>query len=376
MKTFFSTAGDFDAFVALITDADRTGFGTLLVLACDANEWPAERMTKVLNGLQTPAYGGIFPQIAVRDRSHEQGVLIIGLNEACDTAVISGMSDTEADFEDQIVTQVENWENPEDCGTLLVLVDGLSSRISALVQDLFLTFGLDNNFIGGGTGSLSFVKKPCIMTPKGLLADAAIVIKIPRVSVIGVTHGWTSIGDVMEVTEADRNIVKSLNWQPAFEVYKQTVDSHSPQAIEKETFFDVAKSYPLGLDKLEAELIVRDPLMSTEEGHLVCVGEVPRGALIRILNGTSDTLIRAAQDARDRIEQTAAGMSGDLILFDCISRVLFLGTDIEQEISAVSRGEPVFGAFTLGEIANNGRDYLEFLNKTTVLARLGRSAQS
>lgn len=370
MKTFSSTTASFEDFVSLIEGADREGFGTLLVLACDANRWPEGSVTRVLKNLRTPVYGGVFPQIAVHDQCHEKGALIIGMNEVCDSAVISGMSNESADYEQQILAQTERWERPEDPGTLLVLVDGLASRISALVQDLFLTLGLDNNFIGGGAGSLSFVQSPCIITPDGLHADAAIVLKIPRMSHIGVTHGWTSVSDIIEVTESERNIVKSLNWQPAFEVYKQAVDLHSSRPLDKADFFDIAKSYPLGLDRLGAELVVRDPLMATDEGYLVCVGEVPRGALIRILNGTPETLLAAAEQARARVDHAANGPEGDLLLFDCISRVLFLGAEINQEIECLRRGEPLFGAFTLGEIANNGRDYLEFLNKTTVLARL------
>ena len=56
---------------------------------------------------------------------------------------------------------------------------------------------------------------------------------------------------------------------------------------------------------------------------------------------------------------------------DCISRVLFLEGDFEQELQAVSRsGIPLIGALTLGEIANSRNDYLEFYNKTSVVGVL------
>ena len=61
-----------------------------------------------------------------------------------------------------------------------------------------------------------------------------------------------------------------------------------------------------------------------------------------------------------------------MILFiDCISRVLFLGKEFEKEINAVyHEGTPLIGALTLGEIANSGKDYLEFFNKTAVVGCL------
>lgn len=371
MKTFFSPSASLEDFAALLAEIDRQNHGTLIVFAGDANQWPETEISQLLRSADTPVFGGIFPQIAFNDGSFEQGAVIMALAERPDCALVTGMSEVEANYEDQILAQVDHWDSASEPGTLMVLVDGLARRISALVQDLFYVFGLESNFIGGGAGSLSFEQRTCILTPQGLLADAAVIIKLPRPSSIGVTHGWTSISEVMEVTEADRNVIKSINWQPAFEVYKRIVDEHSRGDLQQAHFFDTAKSYPLGMLKLGAEMVVRDPLMVSGAGELVCVGEVPRGALVRVLKGSSESLLTAASQARACIDADGKTAGGPLMLFDCISRVLFLGPDIHREMALLSCGEPVFGAFTLGEIANNGQDYLEFLNKTTVLARIG-----
>jgi hypothetical protein len=51
--------------------------------------------------------------------------------------------------------------------------------------------------------------------------------------------------------------------------------------------------------------------------------------------------------------------------------VLFLEDKFSQEINAVwSADQPLVGACTIGEIANSGSDYLEFYNKTSVVAIL------
>jgi len=50
---------------------------------------------------------------------------------------------------------------------------------------------------------------------------------------------------------------------------------------------------------------------------------------------------------------------------------LFLDQDFNQELENVHRfvnDVPFFGVLSLGEIANNGNDYLEFYNKTAVVA--------
>jgi hypothetical protein len=50
---------------------------------------------------------------------------------------------------------------------------------------------------------------------------------------------------------------------------------------------------------------------------------------------------------------------------------LFLEKNFAYELEAVHDGQmPLIGALTLGEIANNGKDYLEFYNKTSVVGVL------
>ncbi|SPF40896.1 hypothetical protein SBDP1_320012 [Syntrophobacter sp. SbD1] len=59
------------------------------------------------------------------------------------------------------------------------------------------------------------------------------------------------------------------------------------------------------------------------------------------------------------------------IIMDCISRVLFLGDRFREEIEVVNHGtRPTIGACTIGEIGNCGTEYLEFYNKTAVVAVL------
>ena len=62
---------------------------------------------------------------------------------------------------------------------------------------------------------------------------------------------------------------------------------------------------------------------------------------------------------------------------DCISRSIYLGDDFEQELGrataklrSAAPNAPLAGALTLGEIASIGDRYLEFLNKSFVVATL------
>ena len=217
----------------------------LLVFGCDANGWRPGEIDPILASISKPVFGGLFPKIIHGPHAHDEGLLVVGLPERPDLHLVPGLSDPLAAYEEALNVPADMWA--EGDGTLLVFVDGMSKRIGALVEALFCTFGLERNFIGGGAGSLSFESKPCLITPAGLVSDAAILARIPCSSGVGVAHGWAPISGCMKVTEADRNTILSLDWRPAFDRYRELVEAHSGRSFEDEPFFEIAKCYPFGI---------------------------------------------------------------------------------------------------------------------------------
>ncbi len=348
-------------------DADP-GVASVLVLAADGNGWTPESIDEILKSATKPVFGGLFPQILHDMERLERGVVAVGLPEAVKLTVIEGLSDAETDFVDAIERA---FTDIGEGGTMFVLVDGFSRRISALIDALFDTFGLGINYLGGGGGSLSLVQKPCVITPSGLKRDAALLAYLDRPSGVGVAHGWGAISTAFRVTEANSNTVVSLDWRPAYEVYREIVESHSQRRFGDNNFFAIAKSYPLGIAKLGNEVVVRDPIMARGD-QLVCVGEVPVGTFVQILHGSPDTLMAAAVHARESARSSfGTGKPGLELFVDCISRVLFLEGDFDLEMKAARIPDlPMVGVLSIGEIANSGQDYLEFYNKTAVVALL------
>lgn len=144
--------------------------------------------------------------------------------------------------------------------SMFVFVDRLSKNINDIILTLFENFSLSINYIGGGAGSLSFKQKPCLFTNGGLLEDAAILATSVRESTIGVKHGWNPVSDAFKVTESVANRIIELDYKPALDVYKEVVEELSKEKITSENFFDIAKAYPLGINKLSGEMVVRDPI--------------------------------------------------------------------------------------------------------------------
>lgn len=372
MLTKFENSGTMKNFVSSIKKMDEDpSVKGILVLSCYGNHFDSGELDSVLQKIKKPLFGGIFPAILFEDIKYEKGTVFAGLTKKPLIQIIPNLSIQNEDYEKVIG---ENLSKTGKKKTMFVFVDGLSKRISSFIEALFNIFGLEMNYIGGGTGSLEFIQKPSIFSNKGLLTDSAIIALTDISSGIGVSHGWEKINGPFKVTESDRNRIISIDWEPAFKIYKKIVEEHSGSKITKSNFFDICKGYPLGINTLSDEKIIRDPVATDDGESLICVGEVPKDSYIDIMHGKKNSLIRAAGNAlfKAKKELPGEGKIEAVIFIDCISRVLFLENEFWKELAIVQEpGAKIFGALTLGEIANNKKDYLEFLNKTSVVGVMG-----
>ncbi len=343
------------------------GITGVMIFACDANAFTLESVDEMLKTAVLPIFGGIFPELINGKEKLTKGSIVAGFTAPLHVHTIHGLSDEEADYEALLDKAIPDLGNAQ---TMIVYLDGLSSRIGALIDDLFNLFGLEINYVGGGAGSLDFVQKPCLFTNDGLIQDAAVLTLLDSQSGIGVNHGWESISDRFKVTEVKDNVIISLNWKPAFEVYREVVEKISGQTFTDDNFFDIANGYPFGINRSGAERIVRAPVALADNGALVCVSEVPVNSYVSILSGTTEGLVSAAGAAMKQGVDTFTGETAESALFiDCVARNLFLEDAYSLELEAVSTTSlPLVGALTLGEIANSGNDYLEFYNNTAVIA--------
>lgn len=249
---------------------------------------------------------------------------------------------------------------------MFVFVDGHSRHVSRLIESISNCYELFPNYIGGDAGSLSGIK-PCVISNRGLLKDAAVFALTEMISGIGVAHDWKPVADPLKVTEADRHTIVSLNWRPAFQAYREVVKIFSGESFDDPGFFQLTKGYPFGIQKLAGEMAVRDPIL-VRNNKLICVGEVPVYSLVYILKGDTGSLIAGAARARQLAEESYRQKIGNskkpdtAFFMDCVSRVFFLQSDFDQELKTVQTG---------GEIANTRKNCQEFYNKTTVVGLLG-----
>lgn len=367
----FEPSGSSDAFAIHLENLAKK-YASILILSCDANGYEKDVIDPFLRQCGASVIGAVFPSIIYNGAKYDEGVLLIGIKESMHVSIINDISSKnyeqiDADMEEQI----DGFD--ESVKTMFVFVDGLSKGVGECVSVLFDNYGLDVNYIGGGSGSLSFVQKPSLFTNDGFIDDALVYAYSTRPSSIGVSHGWHSISGPYQVTRSDDTVIKELDFKPAFEVYKSVVDRFSNRPIDDDNYLDIAKSYPFGINTISDEKIVRDPLVLSGT-DMTCVGSVEEGSYVNIMTGDGDDLIKAAEQAA-HLSRSQMDFEGEFMLFiDCISRAMFLEERFSDEINAVFDADiPMVGALSFGEIANNGRDYLRIYNKTAVVGRIGRA---
>jgi len=140
---------------------------------------------------------------------------------------------------------------------------------------------------------------------------------------IGVRHGWMPIGIPMKVTKSKGAVVYELDNRPAVSIYEDYFGKKAEE-LKKEPLARMAITYPLGIKIAELdEYLIRDPITVDENGAITCAAEIPEGSEIRLMIGSKEKAIEAAQDAAEKlmkefeIDKTSPKF---VLMFNCIAR--------------------------------------------------------
>lgn len=348
-----------DVLRSIASEPSVQGLG---IFAGEGKDIDPRRFNSMLRELTIPVFGGVFPEVIYKGERKPDSVVVVGVKAEPNVSVVPELSDSDTEFDEHLP------ENTQQDGTAFVLVDAYASRAEDFVGKLFARYGVNLTYLGGGGGSLDMEQRPCLITNEGLVEDAAIFATFETTTTVGVKHGWKEIAGPLRATDTDGPTLAELDGEPAFPVYKRIVEDDADVTLTRSNFFDIAKEYPFGISRIEGEKIVRDPFEVTDDGALTCFGDIPEGAFLNVLKGDEDSLAAAAGEAYDTIAAEADG-NANVVLFDCISRVLYLEEAFERELEFIGDDEcPEFGALTIGEIANDGEGHLDYYNKTVVAA--------
>ena len=202
----------------------------------------------------------------------------------------------------------------------------------------------------------------------------------------GVRHGWMPIGSPMIVTKSKGSVVYELDNKPAIRIYEDYFGEERAKDLKTEPLARLAITYPLGI-KVSGldEYLIRDPITADENGAITCAAEIPEGSEVRLMIGSKEKAIEAAQDAARKLMkdfQEKKAKPKFVLMFNCIAREKLFAQKANDEIQAVMKiignDVPLLGFYTYGEIApikgevqDTDKIVSKFYNETVVMLAIG-----
>lgn len=202
---------------------------------------------------------------------------------------------------------------------------------------------------------------------------------------VGVRHGWVPIGVPMKVTRSEGSVVHELDGRPALSIYEDYFGEKAGD-LRKEPLARMAITYPLGIKLPDLdEYLIRDPITVDENGAITCAAEIPQGSEIRLMIGSREKAVEAAEEAARKLMsdfEKARSRPKFVLMFNCIAREKLFAQRANDEIQAVMKiiGEdvPLLGFYTYGEQAPIGGELHDtekissrFYNETVVMFAVG-----
>ncbi|MDZ7776513.1 MAG: FIST C-terminal domain-containing protein [Bacteroidales bacterium] len=305
--------------------------------------------------------GGVFPYIISQGDLKEQGVIINRIPGGGKCFFLEGPEPSMEEVA-PMVDYIHEFK-PE---TAFIFADGMSRYNSGIISSVYRYLGTSVRYFGAGAGTMDYVQKPVVFCSEGLISNGVTIMFSGREMHMSVKHGWEKYKGPLMITQAEGNVIHKLNWQNAFEVYRRELGKEAAK-MTPQSFGKWGQKHPLGFDREDSDIIIRNPFAAKSDGSLVCVGDVSDNALVHIMRSDKELLKAAAvESAKESL--TAAGKNGMMIIFNCLARKHFLGEDIKEELKAIEAlyrqypfREEVNGALTLGAFASLPQDIWSFL---------------
>jgi len=335
-----------------------------LLLVAENAKLDISEVIKLANKRGIRLAGGIFPRVISGDNHYDNGIVLKEVNDADEPYIVDRLN--------RNFNELKLPDLPNDANTCLVFLDGLMSNIHGFLERLYEKYWHNVSYLGAGCGSLSLKQKPCVFNNDGLFQDAGLILFSKESTSLGVRHGWEKIAGPFVANKTSDNKIIELNWKPAFQVYEDIVSQFSEMSFHNNDFFNISKGFPFGIYREGKEDIVRDPIAVDQDGSLLCVGHVSQNVALNILKGRKSSLIENA--GKSVMDANINDETSDLLIVDCISRVLYLEDDFEKELSAVKNNLSyqkrldIEGVLSIGEISSGKEGYLELYNKTIVVS--------
>ena len=154
--------------------------------------------------------------------------------------------------------------------------------------------------------------------------------------------GWKPLGQSFKITSVEKNILKTLEDKPAFDVYSRYLDIQNDDSFE-----DNAIEFPFMCTTDDGKVVMRTPVSSNQDGSIVMFSEIDSFDSVRLSYGDKHNISNCiTAEARALCDFRPDAIS----LFSCVARRAFWAEEIDKESSIFQSVAPTSGFYTSGEV--------------------------
>ncbi len=340
---------------------EENRYKSLLILVASAEYEKFKDLIAAFSEFNLAIAGGFFPSLSYEDKLYDEGALIIGIGATTRILPI----DTDSVKAVPINTHTNEL-------SAIVFLNALSKDADEHINVINNILDPNLPIIGMGVGALDFIHRPAIFTNDGLVTNSSLLVILDTKVIQTTTHGYEAIAGPFLVTQTEGSVTYELNYQPAFEVYSNSLVEFCDEKLSQDNFFDLTKVYPLGIENSDGSFIIKNPI-TTDGNGFTSVGSIPQNSVVYIMKGEESKMLKTSKDAALEICEISEAENKQTanIVFSigCISRKLFLDENYEQELRVVSTIPATVhaGVLSMGEVSNYNASNATFLNNTLVL---------
>jgi len=256
---------------------------------------------------------------------------------------------------------------------VLVLADGILINGSELTSGFNAHLPGSVSLSGGLAADNAAFTETVVCTAEGAASKQIIALGLYGSNLevaCGTGGGWEPFGPERVVTRSDDNELFEMDHRSALELYRLYLGEFATGLPA------TGLSFPL-----EIRIPAKPPLVRTvqainhESGSLIFAGDVPEGAIARLMKTNLDHLLDGAAQATDLAAQQLSGSADLALIISCLGRKMVLKQRCEEELEEVYQRlqipAPLTGFYSNGEMAPNiDYKYCNFHNQTLTITLL------
>ena len=358
--------------------ADDPDAGLFALVAEADRETAIPALQRTCGRMGVPLKGAVFPGLFSDGRFHAGGCLLVRSGGLRHSEIYGPLKPSlYASAVGRMSADVEGRLKEPRGASLFMVFDAMVVNIATLLDQLYLRLADHVRYMGVNAGSETFRPMPCLFDNERVAQDSVLLMLLPDHEGAVVEHCYSAPDRMCSATSTEGNRIISIDWRPAFDVYREVAKAEYGVDIDAGNFYRHAVHFPFGILRVNGEVIVRFPAALEKDGSIFCIGEVPPNSVLALLRSPEADAVHTVEGIAREMNDLCGDLSGaDILAFYCAGRKMHLGYAAGRELDELGArlaGTNIAGALSLGEIGHSlQRGYPVFHNGAILCCRWGR----